>query len=47
MEKKYWRCTVCGDLHFGVNPPDVCPTCRQSKDKAVEIDKEGFLKNFI
>ena len=25
--KKYWRCYVCGDIHFGVKPPEVCPTC--------------------
>jgi len=25
--KKYWRCYVCGDIHFGVKSPEVCPTC--------------------
>ncbi|EGW36857.1 flavin reductase [Desulfosporosinus sp. OT] len=26
MEKQ-WRCTVCGYIHNGENPPDVCPIC--------------------
>ena len=25
--KKYWRCYVCGDIHFGVKAPELCPTC--------------------
>lgn len=25
--KKYWRCFVCNDVHYGVKPPGVCPTC--------------------
>lgn len=24
---KKWRCTVCGYIHEGDNPPDVCPIC--------------------
>ncbi|WP_425802609.1 flavin reductase [Desulfitobacterium sp. Sab5] len=26
MEKQ-WRCTVCGYIHTGENPPEVCPVC--------------------
>ncbi len=26
--KKYWRCFICNDIHYGVKPPEVCPTCR-------------------
>ncbi|AET69116.1 conserved protein of DIM6/NTAB family [Desulfosporosinus orientis DSM 765] len=26
MEKR-WRCTVCGYIHTGENPPEVCPVC--------------------
>jgi len=40
MIKKFWRCTICGDLHVGANAPEVCPTCHQGKDKAVEITFE-------
>jgi len=42
--KKYWRCTVCGDLHHGKLAPETCPTCMNPRDKAIEIKKEEFLK---
>lgn len=42
MEKKYWLCTICGDLHVGVFPPDPCPTCHQGKEKYVEISFADF-----
>ncbi|MBN3036844.1 MAG: hypothetical protein JW834_00180 [Candidatus Diapherotrites archaeon] len=35
--KKFWRCTVCGDIHFGVLPPETCPTC-QHVNVYVETD---------
>ncbi|MGD0783595.1 MAG: rubredoxin-like domain-containing protein, partial [Candidatus Aminicenantales bacterium] len=35
MKKRFWRCFVCNDIHWGVKPPDVCPTCRV-KDAYVE-----------
>ncbi|WP_019176946.1 ferredoxin-thioredoxin reductase catalytic domain-containing protein [Methanomassiliicoccus luminyensis] len=25
--KKLWRCNVCNDVHYGIRPPTVCPTC--------------------
>lgn len=25
--KKYWRCFICNDIHYGVKPPEICPTC--------------------
>ncbi|MFC2165606.1 ferredoxin-thioredoxin reductase catalytic domain-containing protein [Acidobacteriota bacterium] len=25
--KKFWRCHVCNDIHFGIKPPEICPTC--------------------
>ena len=27
MVKKYFRCFVCGDIHYGNSAPDKCPTC--------------------
>jgi ferredoxin-thioredoxin reductase catalytic chain len=27
--KKFWRCYVCNDIHYGVNPPEICSTCLQ------------------
>ena len=37
--KKFWRCYVCNDLHYGVNPPEICPTCMQ-KNAYVQISSE-------
>jgi ferredoxin-thioredoxin reductase catalytic chain len=34
--KKYWRCFVCNDIHYGLKPPETCPTCRV-KHAYVEI----------
>ncbi len=34
--KKFWRCFVCNDIHYGINPPEICPTCRV-KNAYVEI----------
>ena len=28
---KKWKCTVCGYVHEGKNPPDVCPVCGAGK----------------
>ncbi len=25
--EKQWRCTVCGYIHSGENPPEICPIC--------------------
>ncbi len=25
--KKFWRCHVCNDIHYGVKAPETCPTC--------------------
>jgi len=38
-DKKFWRCAVCNDIHYGVAGPEICPTC-MSKNAYVEIDKE-------
>jgi ferredoxin-thioredoxin reductase catalytic chain len=34
--KKFWRCFVCNDIHYGVKPPEICPTCLV-KNAYVEI----------
>ncbi len=39
MDKKYFRCNVCNDIHFGNAGPEKCPTC-QTENAYVEIDKE-------
>jgi ferredoxin-thioredoxin reductase catalytic chain len=28
MKKRYWRCFVCNDIHYGIGPPELCPTCK-------------------
>ncbi len=34
--KKYWRCFVCNDIHYGVKSPEICPTC-MVKNAYVEV----------
>ncbi|MFA6429411.1 MAG: hypothetical protein WCV84_02830 [Patescibacteria group bacterium] len=46
MQKTFWRCSVCGDLHYGVNPANPCPTCGAPATKAEAITREEFLKTF-
>lgn len=41
--KKYWRCFVCNDVHYGVKPPEICPTCLV-KNAYVEISSEEAKK---
>jgi rubrerythrin len=43
MAKKFWVCSVCGDIHFGDKAPEVCPTCK-SKNAYEEIGKEAAKK---
>ncbi len=30
MQEK-WRCNVCGYVHVGTEPPDICPVCGAPK----------------
>lgn len=32
-----WRCTVCGHIHEGEEPPEKCPVCGQGKEKFEKI----------
>ncbi len=41
--KKYWRCFVCNDIHYGVKPPEICPTCLV-KNAYVEISSAEAKK---
>lgn len=38
MGKRFFRCKVCGDIHFGEAGPEICPTCHQ-KNVYVPIEK--------
>lgn len=35
--KKFWRCHVCNDLHYGDRAPAICPTCG-AKNAFVQVD---------
>jgi rubredoxin len=37
---KLWRCEVCGYLHEGEYPPDICPNCGFPKENFVLLDEE-------
>ncbi len=43
MTKKFWKCSVCGDIHFGEAGPEICPTCK-AEDAYENIDKETAKK---
>lgn len=34
---KKWRCTVCGYIHQGDNPPEKCPNCGAVREKFIEV----------
>ena len=34
---KKWRCTVCGYIHTGDEPPEKCPVCGADRSKFVEV----------
>ncbi|MBS3122115.1 hypothetical protein J4434_04485 [Candidatus Woesearchaeota archaeon] len=38
-EKKFWRCNVCNDIHYGMAGPAICPTC-SAQNAYVEIEKK-------
>lgn len=37
---KRWKCTVCGYIHEGDEPPEKCPICGADRSKFIEIDPE-------
>ncbi|MBQ2718935.1 MAG: NADH peroxidase, partial [Clostridia bacterium] len=39
---KKWKCSVCGEVVEGVNPPEKCPVCKQPAEKFVEVKDEGM-----
>ncbi|MGW8285795.1 MAG: rubredoxin-like domain-containing protein [Candidatus Deferrimicrobiaceae bacterium] len=32
-----WKCTVCGYIHKGDEPPEACPVCGSPPEKFVEL----------
>ncbi len=43
MTKTFWKCSVCGDVHYGAAGPEECPTCR-TKDAYKAIKPEEAKK---
>jgi rubrerythrin len=41
--KKFWRCNVCNDIHYGILGPEICPTCGV-KNAYVETDENEARK---
>ncbi|MGQ9673906.1 MAG: ferredoxin-thioredoxin reductase catalytic domain-containing protein [Candidatus Aminicenantales bacterium] len=41
--KKFWRCFVCNDIHYGLKPPEICPTC-SVKNAYIEISSKEARK---
>ena len=41
--KKHFRCIVCGDTHYGLLGPKVCPTCNQENVYVEAEEKETKL----
>lgn len=38
MPKK-WKCTVCGYIHEGEQPPDFCPVCGADRSKFIPVEQ--------
>ena len=38
---KKWKCTVCGYVHTGDEPPEKCPVCGADRSKFVELAEEA------
>ncbi|MGD2206970.1 MAG: rubredoxin [Anaerolineae bacterium] len=37
-----WRCSVCGYVWDGEEPPDRCPKCGAKKEKFVELEDKAM-----
>lgn len=38
-EMTKWKCTVCGYIHEGEQPPETCPVCKQPAEKFVKVEE--------
>ncbi len=43
---KKWKCTVCGEIVVGENPPAQCPLCKQPAEKFVEVIEDASEKTW-
>ena len=44
--KRYFRCTVCDDIHYGENAPEICPTC-ETMGSYVGVTKDEAEEYFL
>jgi len=42
--KKLWKCSVCGYVFEGAEPPAACPKCGAPAEKFVPVDDEAAQK---
>ena len=42
---KRWKCTVCGYVHTGDEPPEKCPVCGADRSLFVALDEEVTEEN--
>lgn len=42
-----WRCTVCGYLHEGDTPPELCPLCHATADKFELVEPVVRSHSFV
>lgn len=40
-----WKCTACGYIHTGDEPPKACPVCGASQDRFIEVTENGVPKS--
>ncbi|MGM9773938.1 MAG: NADH peroxidase [Candidatus Egerieousia sp.] len=48
--KKKFRCTVCGYVYEGTEAPEVCPVCKQPREKFVEVvekEEKGWADEHV
>ncbi|KKQ21548.1 MAG: Rubrerythrin [Candidatus Wolfebacteria bacterium GW2011_GWC1_37_10] len=40
MNNKKWRCKICGYIHEGDEPPEICPRCGASKMNFNKVEEK-------
>ena len=46
---KQWKCTVCGYIHEGSEPPESCPRCGADRDRFIPlgVEKTHLFRDMI
>ncbi|MBQ9467657.1 MAG: NADH peroxidase [Clostridia bacterium] len=39
---KKWKCTICGEIVEGENPPERCPLCRAPGEKFIPLEEDAM-----